>query len=93
MIKKLKAIAENFKKELKLYRLVFKDKRTPLLPKILLGLALFYLILPFYIIPDFIPVLGQLDELIIVPLLVWAALKMIPKEIIEDCRKKINDVM
>lgn len=54
----------------------------------LLGLAIGYLLLPFDLIPDFIPVIGHLDDVIIVPGLIYLALKMIPNEIILECREK-----
>ena len=81
---KLKILSRNLKKQLRLYKLVLKDKRTPILAKILLWLALGYLLLPFDLIPDFIPFFGQLDDLIIVPLLVYLALKLIPPNIIDE---------
>ncbi len=90
MLSRLKSTAKNMQRELKVYRLVLKDKRTPLIAKIFLGLAVAYLLSPIDIIPDFIPILGQLDDLIIVPLLVVIALKLIPKHIIEDYRNEIN---
>lgn len=71
-----------------MYRLILADPRTPRFPKILLGLALGYALLPFDLIPDFLPVIGQLDDLVIVPGLVLLALKYIPKEVVEDCRKR-----
>jgi uncharacterized membrane protein YkvA (DUF1232 family) len=83
---KLKKTGHEIKREIKVYRRVLKDTRTSKIAKILLGLAIGYLLLPFDIIPDFIPVIGHLDDLIIVPALVIIALKMIPKEVIEDCR-------
>ena len=83
-------IAKKFKTEIKVYRLVLKDNKTPLLGKLLLGLAIGYLFLPFDFIPDFIPVFGQLDDLIIVPLLVILALKLIPLDLIEKHRKSIQ---
>ncbi|MFM2440735.1 MAG: hypothetical protein RLZZ349_462, partial [Pseudomonadota bacterium] len=65
MIKKLKSFSKQLKQELAIYRLVLKHPKTPWLAKLFLGLAIAYLLLPFDLIPDFIPVLGQLDEIII----------------------------
>ena len=90
MFNRLKSVARSFKRELNVYRLVLKDSRTPWPARLLLGLAIGYLLLPLDIIPDFIPVLGQLDDLIIVPALVILALKMIPKDVVEDCRARAN---
>lgn len=86
ILNKLKSISNSVKRELVIYRLVLKDKRTPVLAKILLWLAIGYLLLPFDLIPDFIPVIGQLDDVIIVPAFIYFALKLIPKEIIEKYR-------
>lgn len=90
MLARLKSVSQSLKRELNVYRLVLKDGRTPSLAKLLLGLAIGYLLLPFDLIPDFIPVLGQLDDVIIVPTLALLALRMIPKEVIEDCRAKAD---
>ena len=84
----LKSMAKTLKKELKVYRLIISDKRTPWLAKTMLALAVGYALMPFDIIPDFIPIIGHLDDAVIIPLLVIIALKMIPKEVIEDCRKR-----
>ncbi len=86
MFEKLKSVGQNLKRELRVYQRVLKDCRTPKTAKCLLALAVGYVLLPFDIIPDFIPVIGHLDDLIIVPALVIIALKMIPKEVIADCR-------
>jgi len=47
--------------------------------------------MPFDLIPDFIPILGHLDDLVIVPGLIFLGCIMIPKEIINDCRKKVQE--
>jgi uncharacterized membrane protein YkvA (DUF1232 family) len=70
------------------YRLVLKHPKTPWLAKAFLGLAIGYLLLPFDLIPDFIPVLGQLDDVLIIPLLVYIALLFIPKDVMQSCREE-----
>lgn len=87
---KLKSTSRNLKKQLKLYRAVLKDKRTPIPAKILLWAALGYLLLPFDLIPDFIPFFGQLDDIIIIPLLIYLALKLIPQYIIDEYKIEIS---
>ena len=90
MFKTLKELGKKVRTELNVYRCVLKDPRTPGLPKALLALAVGYLVLPFDIIPDFLPVIGHLDDMIIVPALIILALRMIPKEVIEDCRAQVQ---
>jgi len=90
MFNKWKSAANRLKQEIKVYRLVLKDKRTPKRAKVFLWLAIGYVFLPFDLIPDFIPVLGQIDDLIIVSALLFIALKMVPTEVVKDCRSKVT---
>ena len=82
----LKSAVRRFRLEIKIYQLVLRDSRTPRLSKWLLWLVIAYGLSPIDLIPDFIPVLGQLDDLIIVPALVGLALWFIPDTVLEDCR-------
>ena len=90
MLNKWKSAVQKLKQEIKVYRLILKDRRTPRRAKILVWVAIGYALLPFDLIPDFIPVIGQLDDLIIVPALLTIAVKMVPGEVIADCRAKAN---
>lgn len=67
-------------------RLATKDPRVPRRAKILAGLVLAYAVSPIDLIPDFIPVLGQLDDLILVPLGLWLALRMVPPPVLAELR-------
>ena len=90
MFEKLKSLATHLKQEFEVYRLVLKHPDTPWIAKIFLGLALGYLLMPFDLIPDFIPIIGQLDEVVIIPILLYLALLFIPKHIIQTCREQVN---
>jgi uncharacterized membrane protein YkvA (DUF1232 family) len=90
MFRRLISVGHRFRRELKVYRLVLSDPRTPRIPKILLALAVGYAVLPFDLIPDFIPVIGHLDDAIIIPVLVILALKLIPSEIVEEHRRHVG---
>lgn len=85
---KLKTIRNSLKTELAVYKAVYKDPRTPLLAKICFGLAIGYLLLPFDLIPDFIPVIGHIDDLIIVPFFIYLGIKLIPLSVMTEYRQK-----
>ncbi|MDD2933374.1 MAG: YkvA family protein [Methylotenera sp.] len=92
MFKTFKALTKQLKQEFEVYRLVLKHPQTPWMAKFFLGLAVGYLLLPFDLIPDFIPVLGQLDDVIIIPVLLYLALLFIPKAVIQSCREQVRQV-
>jgi uncharacterized membrane protein YkvA (DUF1232 family) len=87
---RMRDVARSLKREVRVYRRVLKDPRTPFLAKVLLGLAVGYVLLPFDLIPDFIPVVGHLDDVIIVPALVILAMKLIPENVIAEHRRKVE---
>jgi uncharacterized membrane protein YkvA (DUF1232 family) len=89
-LNKLKNIILRFKRGLQLYRNILADPRTPKLTKWLLGSAVAYAVTPFDLIPDFIPVIGHLDDAIILPLLVYFALRAIPKPLLEEHRRALS---
>lgn len=87
LLHKLKDISRRLKSELQVLMLAYKDKRTPVLAKLLVGVTVGYLLSPIDLIPDFIPLLGILDDLIIVPVLIRLSLRMIPTEVLEEARQ------
>jgi len=89
MWQKGRELAKSFKRELTVYRRVLADPRTPINAKVFLGLAVGYLCMPFDLIPDFIPVLGHLDDVVIVPALVYAALRLIPQDLVAEHRANV----
>ena len=72
--------------------LAMKEKDTSFLAKILAGTAVIYALSPIDLIPDFIPVIGYLDDLILLPLLVALTLKLIPDETFERCREQASQM-
>ncbi len=85
MIKKSKSVRPwMLKKEFLILFFALKDKRTGFLPKFITLAAFLYLISPIDIIPDFIPVVGYLDDLVIVPLLINMAIRLLPASVREE---------
>lgn len=66
----------------------FLDRRTPAVAKLVAGLTVAYALSPIDLIPDFIPVLGFLDDLLIVPAGAALAVRLIPPSIMDECRAK-----
>jgi len=89
---KLKKIAAKLKAEFKFYQRLQQHPKTPKLGKALLWLAIGYVLMPFDLIPDFLPVIGQLDELVVIPLLLYLALRITPQEVIEACKENLENL-
>jgi len=88
MIERWKEAARRLRTEAHALYLACRDPRTPWYAKLLAAAVIAYAVSPIDLIPDFIPVLGHLDDLILVPLGIWAVLKMIPPEVMAECRAR-----
>jgi uncharacterized membrane protein YkvA (DUF1232 family) len=66
--------------------IAMKKQETPVKAKIIAGITVAYALSPIDLIPDFVPVLGYLDDLIILPLLASLAIRLIPREIMDECK-------
>ncbi|MBI9085772.1 MAG: DUF1232 domain-containing protein [Desulfobacterales bacterium] len=73
--------------------LAARDPRVPWYAKVLAASVAAYLLSPIDLIPDVIPVLGALDDLILVPLGIWLALRMIPDPVLQTCRMQAHKAM
>jgi uncharacterized membrane protein YkvA (DUF1232 family) len=84
----LKIRAKNLKRDTFALFFAYRDPRTPWYARMFAGLVAAYLLSPIDLIPDFIPILGYLDDVIIAPAGIALALKMIPSEVMADSRQK-----
>lgn len=79
--------AENLKRDIIAIWIAARDDRTPIVAKIVAATTAAYALSPIDLIPDFIPVLGYLDDVIIVPLGIWLALRLVPEQLMTEFRK------
>jgi uncharacterized membrane protein YkvA (DUF1232 family) len=89
-MKKLKEKVKKLKLELLALYYAYQDENLNNLPKLMITLTLAYALSPIDLIPDFIPVLGYLDDLIILPLLIILSIKIIPKDTMDKARDRAS---
>ena len=82
----LKERASELKRDIPALFLALKDGETPAVAKILAGITVAYALSPVDLIPDFVPVLGYLDDVILLPGLIALTVKLIPPRVMESCR-------
>src|SRR5258705_4578266 len=86
----LKHWARRLKHELYALYLAYRDPRVPWFARLFAALVVAYAFSPIDLIPDFIPVLGYLDDLIIVPLGIYLTLRLIPPEVVVEARQRAD---
>lgn len=86
MLKKAKAWAKALKRDIVALWLAARDPRVPLSAKLVAGAVAAYALSPIDLIPDFIPVLGYLDDLILVPVGILIAIRLVPQELMSEFR-------
>lgn len=86
-ILKVKERAKKIKADIPAVFLALKDKDTPVTAKVFAGVTVVYALSPIDLVPDFIPVLGYLDDVILLPALIALTIKFIPKDIWERNRR------
>lgn len=84
----IKERAKRLKSDIPAVFIALKDKETPLMAKILAGITVGYALSPIDLVPDFIPILGYLDDIILLPALVALTIKLIPNEIWSRSKEK-----
>lgn len=89
MLERLKSRARALKDEALAVYLAAKDPRTPWYAKALVFFVVAHTFSPIDLIPDFIPILGYLDDLIITPGGLWLAVRLIPAEVLEEARATV----
>lgn len=88
----IKQKVKKIKKEIGALYLAYKRPDVPFYAKLVSILVVGYALSPIDLIPDFIPVLGYLDDLIIIPLSINFAIKLIPNDIMNECRQQSENI-
>jgi uncharacterized membrane protein YkvA (DUF1232 family) len=93
LVARLKEQACRLKLELNALGLAYADPRTPWLARLLLICIVAYALSPIDLIPDPIPIIGHVDDLILVPLGIALAIRMIPESVMADCRERARQAI
>lgn len=93
VLERLKGWARSLKTELYALYLAYRDPRVPWYARILAACVVGYAFSPIDLIPDPIPILGYLDDLIIIPVGIWLTVKLIPRDVLLECRGRAKHEM
>lgn len=88
----LKEKANKLKTDIPAVFIALKKKETPIIAKVIAGITIAYALSPIDFIPDFIPILGYLDDVLILPLLIGLTIRFIPNEVFEACHKEAENL-
>ena len=89
---RLKKRAQQLKQDIPVIYLVWKDQDTPLAARLVVGCTILYALSPIDLVPDVIPVLGLLDDVILLPALILLAIRLIPEDIWERNRLRATEM-
>jgi uncharacterized membrane protein YkvA (DUF1232 family) len=93
LLEKLKRRAHHLKAETFALHLAARDPRTPWYAKLIVAGIVAYAFSPIDLIPDFVPVFGYLDDLILIPMGIALAIKLIPDSVLAECRTRAQETM
>lgn len=90
-VARLRSAAQRLHDEVEALAVACRDPRVPRAARVVLVLTVAYALSPVDLIPDVIPVLGLLDDLVVVPVGVWVALRLVPDGVMEDARARVGE--
>lgn len=91
LVEDLRRRAGEIKSETYALYLAARDPRTPWCAKLLVAAVVAYALSPIDLIPDFLPVVGYLDDLVLIPIGLAAARRLVPRDVLEDCRRRARE--
>ncbi|WP_439881543.1 YkvA family protein [Pontibacter sp. MBLB2868] len=93
MLRKWKETVRKLKEDVYTLYLASRDPRIPFIAKVVLVITVAYAFSPIDLIPDFIPVIGYLDDLLLLPLGIWLSIRLIPEPVLHHYRQKAKEQM
>lgn len=88
----IKDIAKKLKLDIPTIYIALKKKETPVIAKVFAMVTIVYALSPIDLVPDFIPIIGFLDDFILLPILIAITIKFIPKDILSQCRVEFENI-
>ncbi|WP_010490683.1 MULTISPECIES: YkvA family protein [Pseudomonas] len=87
VLQRVRGWAKALKRQVMMLWFSYRHPQTPWLPKVVAIIVVAYALSPIDLIPDFIPILGYLDDVILLPLGIWIVIKLMPAAVLEECRQ------